>query len=118
MELPCPGCVLLPGCETARQMYVWLMTCRQGGLPVVALNLTCFRVPSAPPEARVGPSKAVTKIRTPNHRRRGRPRAAVPRQLSLADQEGLSLRKRAALMGVSRMTVWRWDRQSRTAARV
>ncbi len=53
---------------------------------------------------------SVTKINRSNHRRRGRPPVVISGQLSLADQPGLSLRKRAALLGVSRMTVLRRNR--------
>ncbi len=55
--------------------------------------------------------EGVTKINRSKHRRRGRPPVLVEGQLSLADQKGLSLRKRAAILGVSRMTVSRRDRK-------
>ncbi len=57
-------------------------------------------------------SEPVTKINKSNHRRRGRPPVVTPGQLSLADQLGLSLRKRAVILGVSRMTILRRDREA------
>ena len=56
-------------------------------------------------------SQRVSKIRASQHTGRGRPHLTVPRQLSLADQKGLSLRKRGVLLGVSAATVLRRDRE-------
>jgi hypothetical protein len=53
----------------------------------------------------------VSKIPRRNHTRKGLHRLTAPRQLSLADQEGLSLRKRGVLLGVSAATVLRRDRE-------
>jgi hypothetical protein len=54
--------------------------------------------------------EGVSKMPRPHHTRKGRPRLTVPRQLSLADQQGLSLRKRGVLLGISAATVLRRDR--------
>jgi hypothetical protein len=46
--LPCPECARLPGCETARQIYVFVMTCKEAGVPVTGISLTCPHVPRGP----------------------------------------------------------------------
>jgi hypothetical protein len=58
-----------------------------------------------------GTPEGVSKMPRLRHTRKGRPRLTVPRQLSLADQKGLSLRKRAVLLGISASTVLRRDRE-------
>jgi hypothetical protein len=54
--------------------------------------------------------EGVSKMPKPNHTRKGRPRLTTLQQLSLTDQQGLSLRKRAVLLGTSAATVLRRDR--------
>jgi hypothetical protein len=55
--------------------------------------------------------EGVSKMPRSHHTRKGRPRLTVARQLSLADLQGLSLRKRGVLLGVSAATVLRRDRE-------
>jgi hypothetical protein len=85
------------------QLYVDI---KPENTPTLALELLPKKTP--------GVSEAVTKIKRSNHKR-GRPLVVIPNQLSLADQPGLSLRKRAEILGVSRMTVLRRDRERSTA---
>jgi hypothetical protein len=80
--------------------------------PVVAAS----QIPSIPPimlscSGNRGVPEGVSKMPRPHHIRKGRPRLTVPRQLSLADQQGLSLRKRGVLLGISAATVLRRDRE-------
>ncbi len=106
----------------------WAISLRYPGKPVTATMASATKplmtlrfVDELPPDQEemlllghtVIAPKAVSKIE-PHHRRarRGRPRAAVPEQMSLADQKGLSLRKRGVLLGISAATVLRRDREA------
>jgi hypothetical protein len=85
--------------------------------PVELTPVTTVPQPTFTPPVMVACSKSqctpegVSKMPRPHHTRKGRPRLTVPRQLSLADQQGLSLRKRGVLLGISAATVLRRDRE-------